>query len=84
MALITKLTDDIVIRRRAGEETRSGRLLEFFAVTYSGHDDIGTECHTRDEAVRKARELAEARGVSVWYEHDSSATGDLIATFRLP
>src|ERR1700730_6409182 len=65
-----KKFDDIVIIRRSHSDTRSGKHSEVFAVTYLGNNDIGTECHTRDEADAQAKALAAKKKVAVWYEHD--------------
>jgi hypothetical protein len=80
-----KRDDDIVIVHRFGEETRTQTVKHVYGVTYTGHDDVGSECHSRDEAEAKARDLAMQRNVSVWYEDDPrKKAGILIDSYRKP
>ena len=73
MAPVQRRTDDIIIVRRPNVDLHSGDLVEFFAVTSPGVNDMGTECHTRAEGDAKAAALARKKQVSVWYD---AGTGD--------
>ena len=85
MAAVLKRDDDIVIIRRFGEETRSQTIKNVYGVTYPGHNDLGSECHSLSEAETKASQLAEQRGVSVWYEaNPRTREGTLLVSYRKP
>ena len=78
-----KKFDDIVIIRRSHSDTRSGKHVEVFAVTYLGNNDVGTECHTRAEANAQAKVLAAKKKMAVWYEHDPGGGGVLVESHRV-
>jgi len=46
-----------------------------FTQPYPGHDDHGTEARQYEEAERVALQVAEDRGLSVWYEESPQSGG---------
>jgi hypothetical protein len=75
--------DDIVIQRRFGEDAATHAVKQVYAVTYPGHMDHGTERESYDEAEQVALQLAEAHGLSVWYEENpQSGRKTLVKSFR--
>ncbi len=83
MASTQKRHDDIVIRRRFGENASTHAVKQIYAVTYPDHSDQGTEHESYDEAERLALKLAEEKGLSVWYEENpQSARRTLVKSFR--
>ena len=78
-----KRHDDIIIQRRFGENTLTHAVKQFYAVTYPGHSDQGTERRSYDEAERIALTLAEEKGLSVWYEENpQDGRRTLVKSFR--
>jgi hypothetical protein len=58
--------DDIVIRRRFGENALTHAVKQLYAFTYPGHSDLGLEHETYGEAEAVALELAQGQRRSVW------------------
>ena len=80
-----KRHDDIVIERRFAEHAQTHTARQVYAVTYPNHTDRGTERTSYDETEHVALELAEAKGLSVWYEETpQSGKRTLIKSFRPP
>ena len=83
MAPTQKRHDDIVIQRRFGENASTGTVKQVYAVTYPDHTDQGTERKSYGEAEQIALTLAEAKGLSVWYEENPhSGKRTLVKSFR--
>src|SRR5436309_9918566 len=83
MASIQQRHDDIVIQRRFGEHASTHAVKQIYAVTYPGHTDHGTERESYGEAEQVALQLAEAHGLSVWYEESpQSGKRTLVNSFR--
>jgi hypothetical protein len=83
MASMEVRHDDIVIQRRVHSQGATQPVTQVYAVTYPNHTGRDTECRSYEEAERVALELAEARGLTVWYEENpSSARRTLIKSFR--
>ena len=57
--------DDIVVRRRFGEDALTHAVKQIYAVTYPGHTDQGGERENYREAEEVALRLAEELGRSV-------------------
>jgi hypothetical protein len=75
--------DDVVIQRRVHAQDATHAVTQVYAVTYPGHADHGTECHRYEDAERAALDVAEARGLSVWYEESpQSGRRTLVKSFR--
>jgi endonuclease YncB( thermonuclease family) len=75
--------DDIVIQRRFGENASTRMVKQVYAVTYPDHADQGTERESYGEAEQAALMLAEAKGLSVWYEENPhSGKRTLVKSFR--
>ncbi len=75
--------DDIVIQRRVHAQGATHTVAQIYAVTYPGHIDQGTECDRYEDAERAALALAEARGLSLWYEESpQSGKRILVKSFR--
>jgi hypothetical protein len=75
--------DDVVIQRRVRAQDATHAITQVYAVTYPGHTDDGTECIRYEDAVRAALEVAEAQGLSVWYEESpQSGRRTLVKSFR--
>jgi len=83
MAFTQPRHDDVVIQRRVRVQDAALVVRQVYAVTYPGHDDHGTEAGQYEDAERVALEVAEARGLSVWYEESpQSGRRTLVKTFR--
>ena len=83
MASTQKRHDDIVIQRRFGQNVSTHAVKQVYAVTYPGHTDQGTEHESYGEAEQMALKLAEAKGLSVWYEETpQSGRATLVKSFR--
>ena len=83
MALTQTRHDDVVIQRRVRVRGATHAVTQVYAVMYPGHDDHGTECRQYEDAERAALEVAEARGLSVWYEESpQSGRRTLVKSFR--
>jgi hypothetical protein len=83
MTFIHVQQEDIVIQRRIRVEDATHAVRQRDAVTGHGHDDHGTEYRQYEEALRVALELAEVRGLSVWYEESpESGRRTFVMTFR--
>jgi hypothetical protein len=75
--------EDIVIHRRFGEHASTHAVTQIYAVTYPGHTDQGTEHQSYVDAEAMALGLAEAKGVSLWYEETpQSGRRTLVKSFR--
>ena len=75
--------DDIVIQRRFGENASTRAVKQLYAVTYPDHTDQGTERESYGDAEQIALTLAEAKGLSVWYEENPhSGKSTLVKSFR--
>jgi hypothetical protein len=75
--------DDIIIRRRFGEDASTHTVKQIYAVTYPGHTDQGKEHATYGEAEEVALGLAKDQGYSVWYEESpQSGRRTLVKSFR--
>jgi hypothetical protein len=75
--------DDIVIQRRFHAHGATHAVTQVYAVTYPGHTDQGTERDRYEDAERAALEIAEARGLSIWYEETpQSGRRILVKSFR--
>ena len=46
-----------------------------FTQPYPGHDDHGTDARQYEDAERVALQVAEDRGLSVWYEESPQSGG---------
>ena len=76
--------DDIVIRRRFGEQASTHLVKQIYAVTYPGHTDEGAEHENYGDAEAAALVLAQEQGRSVWYEESlQSGKRTLVKSFRL-
>jgi hypothetical protein len=76
--------DDIIIYRRFGEQASTHLVKQLYAVTYPGHNDMGTEHETYGKAEEVALGLAEGQGRSVWYEESpQSGRRKLVRSFRV-
>jgi hypothetical protein len=83
MAFTQTRHDDVVIQRRVRVRGATHAVTQVYAVMYPGHDDHGTECSQYEDAERVALEVAEARGLSVWYEESpQSGRRTLVKSFR--
>ena len=83
MVFIQIRHDDVVIQRRVRVQDAMHAVTQVYAVTYPGYDDRGTECRQYEDAERAALEVAETRGVSVWYEEcPQSGRRNLVKSFR--
>ena len=83
MALTQTRHDDVVIQRRVRARGATRAVTQVYAVMYPGHDDHGTEWSQYEDAERVALEVAEARGLSVWYEESpQSGRRTLVKSFR--
>ena len=83
MAVTPTRHDDVVIQRRVRVQDATHAVTQVYAVIYPGHDDRGTECSQYEDAERVALEVAEARGLSVWYEESpQSGRRTLVKSFR--
>jgi len=83
MAATLRRHDDIIIQRRFGENAATHAVKQVYAVTYPDHTDQGTERESYGEAERIALELAEEKGLSVWYEESpQSGRRTLVKSFR--
>ena len=83
MASIQQRHDDIVIQRRFGEHAATHAVKQVYAVTYPGHTDQGTGRESYSEAEQMALELAEDKGLSVWYEENpQSGRRTFVKSFR--
>jgi hypothetical protein len=83
MAFTQTRHDDVVIQRRIHALDATHAVTQVYAVTYPGHTDQGTECSQYEDAERAALEVAEARGLSVWYEESpQSGRRTLVKSFR--
>ena len=75
--------DDIIIRRRFGEDPLTHAVKQLYAVTYPGHTDVGAEHEMYDEAEAAALELGQGQKRSVWYEESpQSGRRTLVKNFR--
>jgi hypothetical protein len=75
--------DDIIIRRRFGEDASTHALKQIYAVTYPGHAEQGAEHENYGEAEEVALGLAKGQGRSVWYEENpQSGRRTLVKSFR--
>ena len=75
--------NDIIIRRRFGEDASTHAVKQIYAVTYPGHTDLGAEHENYGEAEEVALGLAEEQGSSVWYEETpQSGRRTLVKSFR--
>ena len=75
--------DDIIIRRRFGEDPLTHAVKQLYAVTYPGHTDVGAEHEMYDEAEAAALELGQGQKRSVWYEETpQSGRRTLVKNFR--
>lgn len=75
--------DDIIIRRRFGEQPSTHMVKQIYAVTYPGHTDRGAEHDNYREAEEVALGLALEQGRSVWYEESpQSGKRTLVKSFR--
>ena len=75
--------DDIIIRRRFGENASTHAVKQIYAVTYPGHTDQGAEHENYGEAEEVALGLAEGQRRSVWYEENPhSGRRTLVKSFR--
>ena len=83
MVSTQKRYDDIVIQRRFGENASTHAVKQLYAVTYPDHTDQGTERESYSDAEQIALTLAEAKGLSVWYEENPhSGKRMLVKSFR--
>lgn len=83
MAVTPVRHDDIVIRRRVRAHGATRPVEQVYAVTYPGRTDQGTEHEHYEDAERLALTLAEARGLSVWYEENpQDGRRTLVRSFR--
>jgi hypothetical protein len=83
MTFIQIRPEDIVIQRRIRVDEATHAVRQLYAVTAQGHDDHDTEYRRYGDALRVALELAEARGLSVWYEENpQSGRRTFVMTFR--
>ena len=75
--------DDIIIRRRFGEQPVTHAVKQIYAVTYPGHTDQGAERDDYHEAEQVALGLAQEQRRSVWYEENPhSGRRTLVKSFR--
>jgi len=75
--------DDIVIRRRFGENASTSAVKHVYAVTYPDHTDHGPERESHGKAEQMALTLAEEKGLSVWYEeHPHTGRSTLVKSVR--
>jgi len=75
--------DDIVIRRRFGEDASTHAIKQIYAVTYPGHTDQGAERRNYGEAEEVALGLAQEHRRSVWFEeYPHSGKRTLVKSFR--
>jgi hypothetical protein len=75
--------DDIIIRRRFGEQASTHTVKQIYAVTYPGHTDQGTELESYGEAEEAALRLATEQGRSVWYEESpQNGRRTLVKSFK--
>jgi hypothetical protein len=75
--------DDIIIRRRFGENAATHLVTQIYAVTYPGHTDLGAEHDNYGDAEEVALGLAKGKGRSVWYEESpQSGKRALVKDFR--
>ena len=75
--------DDVIIRRRFGEDATTHAVKQLYAVTHPRHTDQGTEHESYGEAEELALKLAEDMSVSLWYEENpQSAKRTLVKNFR--
>jgi hypothetical protein len=83
MAITSRRHDDIVIQRRLRAHDATRPVQQVYAVTYPDHLDQGTERDRYEDAERTALELAEARGLTVWYEENpQDGRWTLVQSFR--
>ena len=74
--------NDIIIRRRFGEDASTHAVKQIYAVTYPGHTDEGAEHDNYGEAEEVALRLAQDQGRSVWYEENpQSGRRTLVKSF---
>jgi len=74
--------NDIIIRRRFGEDASTHAVKQIYAVTYPGHTDEGAERENYREAEEVALGLAQDQGRSVWYEENpQSGRRTLVKSF---
>jgi hypothetical protein len=74
--------NDIIIRRRFGEDASTHAVKQIYAVTYPGHTDEGTEHDNYGEAEEVALGLAQDRRRRVWYEENpQSGRRTLVKSF---
>ena len=74
--------DDIIIRRRFGEDASTHAVKQIYAVTYPGHTDQGAEHDNYGEAEKVALGLAQDQGRWVWYEENpQSGRRTLVKSF---
>jgi hypothetical protein len=74
--------NDIIIRRRFGEDASTHAVKQIYAVTYPGHTDQGAEHDNYGEAEEVALRLARDQGRWVWYEENpQSARRKLVRSF---
>ena len=77
--------DDIIIRRRFGEQPVTHAVKQIYAVTYPGHTDQGAERDNYPEAEEVALRLGQEQRRSVWYEESpQSGKRTLVKSFRDP
>jgi hypothetical protein len=82
MNIPEKRHDDIVIERRFLVHPQTHLTIQVYAVTSPNRTDRGTEQRSYEEAERVALELAEKKGLSVWYEETpQSAKRTLVRSF---
>ena len=75
--------NDIIIRRRFGEQASTHTVKQIYAVTYPGHTDEGTEQESYGDAEEAALRLANEQGRSVWYEESPhSGRRTFVKSFR--
>jgi small ligand-binding sensory domain FIST len=75
--------DDIIIRRRFGEDPSTHAVKQIYAITYPGHTDQGAERDNYHEAEEVALVLAQEQRCSVWYEENPhSGRRTLVKSFR--
>jgi len=74
--------NDIIIRRRFGEDASTHAVKQIYAVTYPGHTDEGAEHDNYGEAEEVALRWAQDQGRSVWYEENpQSGRRTLVKSF---